>query len=108
MVTWTDKGRKYFQVSKDALARETLLTYPQVNAQPAMMTDTSDVDVGAVLQQQIGCQWHPILYFSKKLKPAEARYSAFNCEVLAIYPSIQPFDIWWRSKSFVFSLTTNH
>ena len=47
-VTWTDKAREAFQIAKDALASATLITHPQVNAQLAMLTDASDVTVGAV------------------------------------------------------------
>ena len=54
------------------------------------MTDASDTAAGAVLQQQIN-DWHPIAYFSKKLRPAETRYSTFDRELLAIYPAIKHF-----------------
>ena len=50
------------------------------------MTDASDTAVGAVLQQQINGEWKPIAFFSKRLKPAETRYSIFDRELLAIYP----------------------
>ena len=42
------------------------------------MTDASPRAVGAVLQQYIDSQWCPIAYFSKKLKPAETKYSTFD------------------------------
>ena len=52
------------------------------------MTDASDV---AVLQQCIHAQWHPIAFFSKKLKRAETRYCTFDHELLAIYLAIKHF-----------------
>ena len=55
------------------------------------MTDASDKAVGAVLQQYVDDAWHPIAYFSRKLKPAETRYSAFDKELLAIYLAIKHF-----------------
>ena len=55
------------------------------------MTDASDTAVGAVLQQHINGAWHPISFFSKKMKPAETRYSTFDRELLAIYLAIKHF-----------------
>ena len=55
------------------------------------MSDASDRAVGAVLQQQIDGEWHPLSYFSKKLRQAETRYSTFDRELLAVYLSIKHF-----------------
>ena len=56
---------------KESLANATLLTHPKPFAPTCIMSDVSDTAVGAVLQQQIEGVWHPISYFSKKLRPAE-------------------------------------
>ena len=53
------------------------------------MTDASDVAVGAVLQQKANNMWQPLGFFSKRLQPAETRYSAFGRELLAIYLAIR-------------------
>lgn len=90
-VTWSDEAKAAFDAAKDALAKATLLTHPQSKARLAIITDASDTAIGAVLQQQIGDQWCPISYFSRKLKSAERRYSTFNRELLAIYLSIRHF-----------------
>ena len=55
------------------------------------MTDASDSAVGAVFQQFVDNSLQPISYFSRKLKPAEIRYSTFDRELLAIYLSIKQF-----------------
>ena len=47
--------------------------------------------IGAVLQQYLDTGWYPIAYFSKKLKPAETRYSAFDKELLGSLLSNQTF-----------------
>jgi hypothetical protein len=52
------------------------------------MTDASDIAVGTVLQQYVDGTWHPIYFFSKKMKPTETRYSTFDRELLAIYLAI--------------------
>jgi cleavage and polyadenylation specificity factor subunit 1 len=43
--------------------------------------------VGAVLQQvQDVCQ--PLAFFSRKLSPAQQKYSAYDRELLAIYEAV--------------------
>ena len=75
---------------KEALADATLLVYPKPDAPTCVMTDASDITVGAVLQQYINGTWHPIFFFSK-MKPAETRYSMFDRELLAVYLAIRHF-----------------
>ena len=43
------------------------------------------------MQQYIDNVWQPLSFFSKKLNPAETRYSAFDCELLAVYATIRHF-----------------
>ena len=70
------------------------------------MTDASDTAVGAVLQQQIDGDWQPIAYFSKKLRPAETRYSTFDRELLAIYLAIKHFRHFVEGREF--HIATDH
>jgi cleavage and polyadenylation specificity factor subunit 1 len=44
----------------------------------------------AVLQQRVKNAWQP-LTFSKKLNPAQQKYSAYNRELLAIYEAVKQF-----------------
>ena len=60
-----------------------MLAHPQPHAATSIMTDASNLAVGAVLEQFINGQWKPTLFFSKKLSPAELKYSAFDRELLA-------------------------
>lgn len=73
-------------------AKATLLSYPQQDAPTSLMTDASDNAVGAVLQQYIRGSWHPIAFYSRKLRPAETRYSTFDRELLAVYLAIKHFE----------------
>ena len=69
-----------FTESKQILANATLLVHPQQSAPLNIMYDASDFAVGGVLQQCIDNVWQPLSFFSKKLSPAETRYSAFVTE----------------------------
>ena len=66
---WTNNTSAAFHKVKDALADALLLIHP--TAPTSVMTDASDVAVGAVLQQYINGQWCPLAFFSRALKPAE-------------------------------------
>ena len=90
-VMWNDQALAAFNSIKEVLANATLLSHPKPDAPTCIMTDASDVAVGAALQQQINGEWQPIAYFSKKMKPAETRYSTFDRELLAVYLAIKHF-----------------
>ena len=64
------------------------------------MADASDAAIEAVLQQEVDGHWHPISYFSKKLRPPETRYSTFDRELLAVYLSIKHFQHFVEGREF--------
>ena len=97
---WTDSAISSFQATKTAIANASLLTYPSPNAPTCLMTDASDTAVGAVLQQHINDTWKPISFFSRKLTPAECRYSTFDRELLAVYLGIKHFRHFLEGQSF--------
>ena len=90
-LVWTPEAETAFTTVKNVLADTTLLVHPQADAPTCIVTDAPDTAVGAVLQQCIESVWSPLAYFSRKLKPAETRYSTFNRELLAIYLAIKHF-----------------
>ncbi|KAK4474308.1 hypothetical protein MN116_000394 [Schistosoma mekongi] len=76
---------------KHKLAQASTLTYPNSHYPLAIMVDASDKAVGGTLNQLVKNTWKPIAFFSKKLAPAETRYSTFGRELLAIYLTIKHF-----------------
>ena len=114
-LTWTDSALASFNATKEALANASLLSYPHSDAPTCLMTDASNSAVGAVLQQHFKGTWHPISFFSRKMTPAETRYSTFDRELLAIYLSIKhfthflegrPFQVLTDHKPLTFALNT--
>ena len=103
---WTADASAAFHATKDALTNATLLSYPKSDVPTCLMTDASNTAVGAVLQQHINGTWHPISFFSKKLKPAETRYSTFDRELLAIYLVIKHFQHLLEGRQF--HILTDH
>ena len=65
-----------------------------------MDASTCNVAVGSVLQQFVNSTCQPLGFFSKRLKPAETRYSAFGKELLAVYLSVQHFRHMLEGQTF--------
>lgn len=103
---WTDDTRAAFSDIKNARARASLLVHPTPDAPTSIMTDASDIAVGAVLQQYINGQWCPLPFFSRALKLAETRHSTYDRELLAIYLAIRHFRYFLEGREF--HVLTNH
>ena len=69
-------------------------------------SDASGTEVEAVLEQQHGDVWHPVKYFSKRLKDTESRYSATECEMLGCILAIEHWCPYLVSRAF--DVITNH
>ena len=69
-----------FAAAKQALLSATHLAHPSTGAALSLVVDASSTHVGACLQQQRGIRkdWQPLGFFSKKLDPAQEKYSAFD------------------------------
>ena len=69
-----------------------LLHYnPHPYSELSLRIDAPQVAVDAVLQQTSNGIPRPLAFFSRKLQPAEMRYSTFGRELLAVYLSIKHF-----------------
>ena len=100
VLSWTQLTTDAFKQAKEMLARATMLFHPKPDALTSIMTDASNKAVGAVLQQKLGADWHPISYFSRKLNVAETKYSAFDRELLAVYLAIKHFRHFVEGRPF--------
>ena len=98
---WPEECIKSMDSIKEALINVTLLAYPIENSVFSITTDASNIAVGAVLQQYNNNIWEPLAFYSKKLSPAETKYSAFDRELLAIYLSIKHFRYFVEGRQFL-------
>ena len=105
---WSDTSNSAFNHAKEPLAQAALLYHHKSDALIAIMTDASDLATGAVLQQFINQKWQPISYYSRKLSPAERKYSTFDRELLAVYRAIKHFRHFVEGHPFQYILTTSH
>ena len=99
-LTLNDQCLSAFTAIKQSLANATILAHPSTDAPYCLAVDASNVAVGAVLQQNINGMWQPIAFFSKRLQPAETKYSTFSRELLAVYLAIKHFCYCLEGQKF--------
>ena len=90
----------------NALANAAMLAHPHSGAQIELTCDASDTGVGASFEQFVNGIWQPLAFFSKQLRDAERKYSAFDRELLALYLSIRHFRYMLEGRNF--SVFTDH
>ena len=83
-----------------------MLVFPKADAPLCLLVDASDVGVGGVLQQLVDNTWQPLSFFSRRLQPAETKYSTFGRELLAAYSAIRHFR--YMLEGAVFTIYTDH
>ena len=84
---WTDECQLAFEQMKEMIARETLLTYPDFNKPFEIHTDASQVQLGACISQD----GKPVAFYSRKLNPAQTRYTTTERELLSIVETLKEF-----------------
>ena len=70
---------------KKLIAKETLLTYPDFNLPFDIHTDASKLQLGACISQN----GKPIAFYSRKLNPAQTRYTTTERELLSIVETFE-------------------
>ena len=84
---WTPEAQQAFENVKRIVARETLLAYPDFTKPFHIYTDASKHQMGAVIVQD----GKPIAFYSKKLSPAQTRYTTTERELLSIVETCKEF-----------------
>ena len=105
-LVWTSDCEAVFNKTKSILSQASLLVYPVINAPTSLMVHASDVAIGGVLQICLNGIWSPIAFFSRRLTPAQRKYSAFDRELLAMYLTVQHFLYFIEEKKF--TIFTDH
>ena len=103
---WSDESHQAFEKSKASFASNTLLSFPSPRAELVLSTDANDTAIGAVLKQLANGHLSPVAFYSKKLSPAQTRYSTFDRELLAIVQSLRKFRHLLEASSF--TIRTDH
>ncbi len=104
---WTADCQRAFEDLKNKLVTSPILVKANLSKQFILETDASQHHVAAVLLQYDDESLpRAVGYFSKKLKPAEVRYSATDRETLAIVLACRQFNHYLWGTRFV--IRTDH
>jgi transposase InsO family protein len=105
-INWTPEMAQAFTDCKQSLSTATLLAHPVIGVDLALSTDASDFSIGACLQQRVNNDWQPLAFFSRKLTPAQTKYSAYDRELYAVYAAIKYFRHMLEGQTFF--ILTDH
>ena len=107
-IKWTVEADQAFEKIKLDFANATLLVHPRIGAELRLVCDASDRSIGAALEQLSvdGRTWEPLAFYSRKLTPAQTRYSTYDRELLAIRDAIKHFCYYLEGRDF--SVFTDH
>lgn len=107
MGQWTERQEMVFQDLKHMLVTAPVLVYPDFSRPFVVITDASDVAVGAVLQQDDECgDRHAVAYFSRKLKGAEVNWTTTEKEAIAQVLALKEWRCFLEGSTFL--LQTDH
>ena len=84
---WKDKHQKCFDAIKRVIGREVLLAYPDFNAPFEIHTDSSKLNIGAVISKK----GNPIAFYSRKINSAQQNYTTTEKELLFIVATLEDF-----------------
>ena len=101
---WSEEATTAMNALKETVSSAPIIRPWDAKAATRVVTDASDIGLGAVLMQEHQGKWHVVEYFSKKLNDTERRYCATDKEFLAIIESVtkhwrhflldRHFEIW--------------
>ena len=89
---WTSEHDAAFAEIKSILCSNIVIHPPDPTHGFHLVTDASQLAIGAVLQQRVGNITKFIGYFSRKLNSHEVNYSTLDKELLGIFAAIKYFE----------------
>jgi transposase InsO family protein len=90
---WNDGADTAFRQLRDAFAQAPILAHFDPSLRIRVETDASIVAIAAILSQlQIDSKWHPIAFWSRRVRGAEEKYKTYEQELLAIVAAF----VHWR------------
>jgi hypothetical protein len=96
-VVWTSDMEASFEAAKLALSKATWLGHPELRAALTLHVDASVSHKGAALHQRTGgCpDWQPLGFFSRKLDPAQQKWSHLVVSCLPVWKASGISTISW-------------
>ena len=100
-IVWTSVRLAAFQQLRTSLTEDSVLVSPDEEKLFLLHTDASGIGIGAVLSQLGEDEMdRPVAYYSRKLKPAETRYTVTEQEGLAVVEAVRHFRVYLSGALF--------
>ncbi len=97
---WDPIHQQAFDNIKAAIAKETVLAYLDFSKPFEIYTDTSSMQLGAVITQDN----RPVAFFSRKLSKTQQKYSVTEIELLAIVETLKEFKgMLWGQNIMIYT-----
>jgi hypothetical protein len=93
---WTGRCQDAFELLKQKLTEASLLRTPDERLPYEVVTDASDLGLGAVLLQE----GHPVAFESRKLNSAELNYNVTEKEMLAVVHALHVWRCYLEGADF--------
>ena len=103
---WEEPQEIAFKTLKKSLVTASVLHMPNFELHFVLTMDASAVSVGGILKQDSGAGLQPVAFASKKLSPAEMRYSAYERELLGIVWAIGKWRHYFEGRKLI--VQTDH
>ena len=85
---WGETEQKAFEETKRMLQKETMLAYPHFEKEFHIYADASDTQLGGVIMQEN----KPLAFYTRKMNPAQAKYTTGEQELLSIVETLKSFE----------------
>ena len=104
---WNQTHEHALTSAKDSLAQAAMLAAPTSADNLFLVTDASNIAIGAVLEQGTDGHIRPLDFFSRTLNTPHQKYSTFDRELLAVHSQSATFDTCWKRNHTLSTQTTN-
>ena len=106
---WKEREEEAFQKIKDEYRSEKFLLIINLEKQIWVYADASDYALGSEISQlDENGKRRPVLFYSRKLLPAEMNYSTADKELLAIVQTLKKFQHYLRGTKYPVIVKSDH
>ncbi|CAL1537174.1 unnamed protein product, partial [Lymnaea stagnalis] len=105
-IVWTDECENTLRTIKEIFQSDNILLSPNFKQSFTLVTDASNIGLGACLMQEYNHKLRPITYLSRALSRTEINYSTIEKECLAIVWALTKLQKYLLGRKF--TLLTDH
>ena len=92
---------KAFQRLQSLITTVPILQYYDPNLPTRLRTDSSLIGLGAMIEQSLNGEWHPIAFASRSLDKSEQNYASIERETLSVVFGCERFHEYLYGREFI-------